>query len=946
MASATIGAALRQIHQLFEEGTIAGLSDARLLDRFRKLRDAAAFEILVGRHGPMVLAVCRGILIDPADAEDAFQATFLLLAQKAGGIREGQALGAWLHRVAHRVALQANVDAARRKSKERHARLISLEAGTHDEARDEAQVVLHEEVDRLSEKYRRPLVLCELQGLTHAQAAALLSCGEATIRRRLAQARSLLRSRLIRRGVTPVLGSILAGWSVEAQAIPIAWIRATSRAALAPELRRSIAVTLARQVGRAMLAARLKLAATATLIFGVGIGIAQAAYDAPADPEPMAKPQGKAPAVTKAASSEDAPKVEFHGRVLDPEGRPLAGARVFLGAGIAIPDTFTPTPASARATSDLNGRFRFSVSRDEIHPDIWSDFPPLAASAIGFGPGWISLDENHLDREWTIRLTRDDIPVTGRVLDLEGRGVPNVKVTVHNFCAIRNSDIPALLQKLKNNNGRNDPYLWSALRDRLILNAPGVNPAAQTDSEGRFRLTGIGRDRIAFLMVEGATITTTFGSALTTDLLKDLPVPLPGQGESKLHGPQLDIMVTPGRSISGVVRDRDTKQPLSGIRVIAWHMGQAATTDERGRYQITGVPKQNDLELSVHTTNLPYFTTQKTAQDRPGLSPITVDFELARGVWVDGKVIDRTSGKPVAGARIEYLPYRDNPHLAEIPGFVGLNNNVSDDEQDASDHAGRFRIVALPGEGLITVRTIRQGHRTAKPLDPKIADKILHAANFSAQMGNYQGFALINPAVDATTLHCDIPLESGRQQRLKIVGPDDQPVAGLEFFGFETSITPIDPPEATQWSLVHRDPGTVETLTIIQEDRHLGGFVSLKGDEESPLRIQLKPTGTVIGRLVDSEGNPRRGVQLVAYFRETRRGQSSTHEHLHGNIETNQDGRFRLENLVADVVYQLYVVKNPGTRVTGGRLFKPQWKVHSGEVQDWSDVREMKAQPD
>src|SRR5579883_1938690 len=122
MARMPPGTALRQIHLLFNEGTVAGLSDAQLLERFASRRDGVAFEALVQRHGPMVLAVCRGVLKDPNDAQDAFQATFLVLVRKAGTLWAVKgSLGSWLYRVAQRIAIQANADAARRREVERRA---------------------------------------------------------------------------------------------------------------------------------------------------------------------------------------------------------------------------------------------------------------------------------------------------------------------------------------------------------------------------------------------------------------------------------------------------------------------------------------------------------------------------------------------------------------------------------------------------------------------------------------------------------------------------------------------------------------------------------------------------------------------------------------------------------------------------------------------------------
>ncbi len=145
MAIETMGAALRQISRLFGGGIATGLSDAQLLDRFLAEGDAASFEVLVARHGPMVLSVCRGVLRDPNDAEDAFQATFVILVKKAGTIRGGQALGGWLYQVAHRVAIQANIAAARRRALEREAgQMSAASASSGPSVPDDLLPALHD----------------------------------------------------------------------------------------------------------------------------------------------------------------------------------------------------------------------------------------------------------------------------------------------------------------------------------------------------------------------------------------------------------------------------------------------------------------------------------------------------------------------------------------------------------------------------------------------------------------------------------------------------------------------------------------------------------------------------------------------------------------------------------------------------------------------------------
>ena len=209
---------------LFGAGTCAGLTDGDLVDRFRAGRDEGgelAFEVLVQRHGPMVLSVCRGILDDPTDVHDAFQATFLVLARGAGAIRKKDSVGSWLYGVAVRVAARARVSSIRRRIRDRR----TIEAAGNVAAagtdapnatgieRDDGAAIVHQEVDRLPEKYRAPIVLCYLEGLTHDEAADRLSWPVGTVRSRLSRARDRLRSRLTRRGVTvPSTFGPMAAW--------------------------------------------------------------------------------------------------------------------------------------------------------------------------------------------------------------------------------------------------------------------------------------------------------------------------------------------------------------------------------------------------------------------------------------------------------------------------------------------------------------------------------------------------------------------------------------------------------------------------------------------------------------------------------------------------------------------------------------------------------------
>jgi polysaccharide biosynthesis/export protein len=216
MSAGSSSAVLRDIQTLFDSGTASGLSDRQLLERFARGSGASAesaFEVLVLRHGPMVMQVCRNSLGNATDAQDAFQATFLVLVRRWSSIRRLESVGGWLYGVAFRVAARARVDAARRRAVERRGALRLVEAldtNETDGCQAESNPALQAEVERLPERYRAVVVLCYWEGLTQEQAALQLGCPIGTVRSRLARARDILRRRLVRRGLAPLAG-VVAG---------------------------------------------------------------------------------------------------------------------------------------------------------------------------------------------------------------------------------------------------------------------------------------------------------------------------------------------------------------------------------------------------------------------------------------------------------------------------------------------------------------------------------------------------------------------------------------------------------------------------------------------------------------------------------------------------------------------------------------------------------------
>jgi cytochrome c peroxidase len=284
MARAVSSPILQLIRRLVEDESVRQLSDQHLLQQFSDHRDEVAFGTLLRRHGPMVLDVCRGVLSNEADAEDAFQATFLILARKAASIRKTESVGSWLHGVAYRTALKARAQSATRQKNEARAPARTI-SEPDDLTWREMQAILHEELTGLAERYRVPLVACYLEGKTQDEAAAQLALAKSTLKERLERGRSLLRTRLVRRGLGPPAVLLATAWpSATASAylpatLASATIKAASLCAAGQGAAQSVisakVAALIEGVLKPMLLAKVKTAViltTAIAVITIGLG--------------------------------------------------------------------------------------------------------------------------------------------------------------------------------------------------------------------------------------------------------------------------------------------------------------------------------------------------------------------------------------------------------------------------------------------------------------------------------------------------------------------------------------------------------------------------------------------------------------------------------------------------------------------------------------------------
>jgi RNA polymerase sigma-70 factor (ECF subfamily) len=283
MADGQLQGVVEYIRGLVVDPDLASQTDSDLLERFRVQRDESAFEALVRRHGPMVLGLCRRILHDPQDAEDAFQATFLVFVRKAASVTKPELLGNWLYGVASRTARVARAAAEKRRAKE--AKAVPREQSARASPWQEFQPFLDYELSRLPAKYRVPVVLCHLEEKSRHEAAQALGVPEGTLSSRLARARTLLAKRLARRCPTLTGGALLAGLGplATAAALPALLVQTTVKAGMcAPGGRALTAGVVSAQVAllsegvvRAMFLTKLKIIAAIVCLGGLltlGVG--------------------------------------------------------------------------------------------------------------------------------------------------------------------------------------------------------------------------------------------------------------------------------------------------------------------------------------------------------------------------------------------------------------------------------------------------------------------------------------------------------------------------------------------------------------------------------------------------------------------------------------------------------------------------------------------------
>jgi RNA polymerase sigma factor (sigma-70 family) len=972
MTNAQAGLVLQHVRRLAGLPRAAQPPDAQLLERFTAQRDEAAFAALVQRHGPMVLNVCRSVLRHEQDAEDAFQATFLALSRQAASLRQPAAVAGWLYEVAYRVAVKAQAEAARRRAQERKVSPMPPPDPTLDMTLRDLHRVLHEELRRLPEKYRLPLVLCYLESRSQDEAASQLGWSKGTLRGRLDRGREQLRRRLAARGVT--LSGLLCTTAVAPRVAAAALVDSVVRAAVRSAVDGAVAGALSARVSalaegvtQTMLTSKLKVALAVFLTVGLVAGAGALARQAPAarespagSPKSDARNQKPEPAATKDAAKRQATDepddaIDVNGRVVDLDGRPFVGAKVFFARSVLVRRD-APAPPPPAVTTDADGRFRLRVSRtgylpgDEYEKDHWLRGVVVAVGQ-GFGPGWVGAASAEKLTNVTVKLTKE-VPIAGRVLDLQGQPVAGVSVQVRSVhCRQDGGDLKAFVEALQSTkqwpNGPSAPRTWL---DPALLGLP--RPAV-TGVDGQFRVTGLGGECLVGLRFEGPTIEAADVYAMTRPaptIVTPRSQDRPELGNAIFRGNTFDYAAAPTRPIRGIVRDRDTGKPMAGVTIRA-RMGSTrehfardpyleTTTDEEGRYRLIGLSREGGHRLEVLPGRAgPYLPATKPSGTRPGLEPVTEDFTLKRGVRIRGRLTNKETGRPVR-AVVRYGAFANNPHLKEAPGF---RHSDSDLVEVRTAEDGSFTLLGLPGPGLLAVKAAdreEEGHYVTGAGADAIRGPRWGADHFDTEPSAFDPSAFnalvqVNPAQDAASIVCDVVLDPGQTVTGTIVDPDGKPVKGASIDAIQSVRLHMKDLPTAEFRVPGVDPKHPRWYFVRHGGRNLGTVVLLKGDEPAPVTVRLQKCGTITGRVVDDDGLPRAAWILSVIETEQLKGQDSFGVGSSPLEKTGKDGRFRIVGVIPGHKTGVYAGKNT-------TYFDPLVKgliLKAGEVKDLGDVK-------
>jgi RNA polymerase sigma factor (sigma-70 family) len=955
---------LRHIRSTAAARQVRELPDRELLERFVADHDEVAFTALVERHGGLVLGVCRRILRNEHDAEDACQATFLVLTRKAGTIRKGDSLASWLYGVAGRIARKLQAEAQRRSSDDVLAAEVAGPDTTGEITWREGLAVLDEELRRLPGSYRSALVLCYLEGRRQDEAARELGCSLGVLCGRLVRARECLRKRMVRRGVAlpaALVGTALVSTYAGAALPPALAVRTVIAAAallsgqaLAHLVPTRIA-TLTEGVLTTMFVSRVKILVALLLLSATLLVAGTGALRATAQGEKHLLPANEVvpAAVTLAADAKESDRAAENKRspgeptvpcvVRDRAGKPIAGARVYLTSvtTVAAVTSIKALPRAqwgyikkvvAEGKTDAEGRceLRGRLTGLEV-PDSMS----LAAVAPGYGLSGktrIDLPAKGAANQAPIAITlRPEVKIKGQLLTPAGAPAQGVRVRLNSIAFDGGDGVAVDISDSWKIKDSDLPY-WPT--------------AVVTNAQGRFTLDGFSEDA-------DASLTLTHDDFELQDIL--VSTKAKGSDGARRLKPEFKHALAPGRTLRGVVTAADTGKPLPGVFLDiqadapnGLFFGEART-DEQGRYQMPGPAGLSNYQVGAYPPPDSGYLALRGGRGGKwpaGAQLIEVSFVLPRGRLIRGTVFDGDTKKPLAGVSIVYEPHKDNQRFWNKP--YDLVSPVLTDKE------GRFTITGLTGKGFLLAEGPSVEYvRTMLPWREGLlrGDRYLH------------GYAKVNVPETEEPAAAELTLRKGVTLEARVLRPDGSPVSRV--MAYSRGMDPLSmhayrwdygvPVEKGLFRMSGCDADRAYRVFFIQPELHLGAVVELRAGAK-PAEVRLEPTASVRGRLVHSDGSSAKAGWAAARLATTKddgkldpkspgleafdwadrtMGFDMLIQGFAGPPKPNDGDRFLVEDLIPSA--QLYIEAS-----AGGLVVRRPVILKPGEVKDLGTLKLLK----
>jgi RNA polymerase sigma factor (sigma-70 family) len=949
MTRGTTSSAIREVESLFDGGSLTALSDRQLIERFIAARDRAgeaAFSALVGRHGPMVLGVCRQVVGDDHHAEDAFQAVFLVLARRARSIRQPELLSNWLYGVALRTACKARTRLKRYRGDEEILAINSARTRAADQpAIDREQIeALHEEIARLPATSRVPVVLCYFEGLSLAETAARIHCPPGTVHSRLARARDRLRRGLARRGVALSAGALAAASTPRSASASISArvCDSTARTAIAFKTGgatggATLASALAEEILGALLIGNLRqfvLTPIVAIAIATGAGLLArwtAIQEGTVKGEksqrerimPRTALQDGAQGV---AATAKAGRMTVTGSVVGPDGKPAAGALVDVVGRLREPWVATKVNIESyvligQGQTDADGRFRFDAARTASGRFFEVD---AFAAMPGYGIGYFRLNLDADEPSAQVVLKPEQV-IHGRLVDINGQPAAGVKVSIGQIGRFVGGTFEGV------NLGDTAPLAGLRAWPRTV----------ETDDRGRFVLTGIGRNTRAGLIVRDHRFAQQWLSIDTGDR--------PGPNE-------MTLALQPATTIEGRVVADDTGQPVANATIAI-----SASRDEMGSMYNTRFRADGDGRFVANPSPGSYFRITAAAPEgqhylvprtefawTKGTVKRTVDVRLPRGVVIQGVVTEDKTGRPLAGASVQFVPTR--PSSRAVYGWESVVASAED---------GSFQIAVPEGTGRLFVFG-----PTPDYVLEAIGSRVLHLG----QPGGNRRYAHKIIPYDVKLGERPAPivakLRRGATVKGRMIGPNGQNVdqakiiatLHVNYFhiGWRGDIT-IHARDG-RFELHGLDSEKATRVSFLDADHEWGTTVELSGKQAAEdVTVQLETCGQAKARFVGPDGKPVVGVssfleilgtpgpsidardpnEQALLAADSTSVSNLDRKHYANGLRTDSEGRITLPDLIPGALYR---ISDHSDRDKQGILVRKDFTIGPGETLDLGDI--------